>query len=180
MFNYANYNAVNAIFILMIALNTIIMSLTSACAEVIEQGKDAIPTFKFTYNQQVQRYVSTVDECVYAGGKLRIVYENARKDVLFKNSPRVYARYSFDGWQTCQDSQMSMNENGELSTIIDVNKNAANIQVAFFATYPYDNYRSWGFIWDSDYGKNFRIEVITKKEIEQKNKFDELMQMANK
>jgi|GEM_PF-5547706 len=175
MFNYINYNSLNAILILTVLMNSFCFYVKSASAETINKLKSATPTVYFTYDGESKKYIHyAIDGSLVSGAKARVVYDLKRKNILFKNNNSVYLRYSFDFWKTCQDVELKSSSTGELCAIIKIPENATTMQTAFFATYPYDNYKSWGFLWDSNYGENFKVNLISKKELAQKEKFEAL------
>lgn len=164
-----------------VLFNAMLVYTSSAAAEAVDKIKNGSPTLYFTYNGDSQKYTHfTVEGSLIAGSKARIVYDAKRKDVLFKNNSAVYMRYSFDFWQSCQDVELKHSASGELTAVIKLPANASTIQIAFFAAYPYDNYRAWAFIWDSNYGKNFSANLISAKELENKKKFENLSGAAEK
>ena len=175
MFGYINYSTLKALLALMVIFNAIAIQASSAAAETVSKLKSATPTLYFTYNGENEKYKHFVgDGSLIAGSSARIVYANRRKDVLFKNNCTVYMRYSYDFWQSCQDVELKTTATGELGAAIKIPANASTIQIAFFAAYPYDDYKSWGFIWDSNYGKNFTVKLVSKKDLEDKEKFERL------
>lgn len=175
MFSYINYSTVNALLAFMVIFNVIAIQASSAAAETISKLKSATPTLYFTYNGGTEKYKHFVtDGSLIAGRSAKVVYDTRRKDVLFKNNCTVYMRYSYDFWQSCQDIELKPTAAGELCATFKIPANATTIQIAFFAAYPYDDYKSWGYIWDSNYGKNFTVKLATKKDLEDKEKFERL------
>jgi hypothetical protein len=175
MFNYINYNTLNALLAMMVIFNLMAFRAPAAASEAVKKIKNTTATLYFTYSGEEKKYKHfIIDGSLIAGKKARIVYDNKRKEVLFDNNCSVYMRYSYDFWQSCSDVELKPTAAGELGAVIKIPEGASAIQVAFFAAYPYDNYKSWGYIWDSNYGKNFTVKLITKKELEDKVKFDAL------
>ena len=175
MFSYINYNTLNALLAMMVIFNLVALRVPAAASEAVNKIKNTTATLYFTYSGEEKKYKHfVIDGSLIAGKKARIVYGNERKEILFNNNCSVYMRYSYDFWQSCSDVELKPTVTGELSAVIKIPDNASTVQVAFFAAYPYDNYKSWGFIWDSNYGKNFTVKLITKKELEDKKKFDAL------
>lgn len=151
-------------------------STSPAFAASAEQAKKNAATVLFTYDAGVKRYEHRIEGKALAGSNLRVVYDTGRKNILFKNSDEIYMRYSYDFWKSCQDVKLTKNAKGQYVGLVTLPPEVTTMQSAFFAAYPYDNYRSWGFIWDSNYGKNFSVNIISKKEIEQMEKFDMICQ----
>jgi len=181
MFNYINYNVLNAILMAAVLFNAMMVYTSSAAAETLSKIRNGMPALYFTYSGENQKYSHfTAEGSLVAGRNARIVYDVKRKDVLFKNNSAVYMRYSFDFWQSCQDVELKRSVSGGLEAVIKLPANVSTIQIAFFAAYPYDNYRAWGFIWDSNYGKNFSANIISVKELEDKKKFESLNGAAEK
>ncbi len=177
MLSYINYNVFSFLVAVMVVFNALIVYVSPAAAEIAVKNKksDSIPVLYFTYNDEDNKYKHfTADSELIAGRKAKIVYDVKRKSVLFNNNSTVYMRYSYDFWQSCQDIELKADASGALTAIIKVPASVSTIQVAFFAAYPYNDYKSWGYIWDSNYGKNFTIKLITQKELDAKRKFDEL------
>lgn len=160
------------VFLISLITLSIFFNLYSISLANIKNENNNIPTIIFMYDEKTDTYQHITNDLIIAGKKVKIIYDLSRKEVLFKYSSVIYMRYSFDFWKTCQDSELKFDKNGKLSTIISVPEYATTLQIAFFATYPYDNYKYWGYIWDSNYGNNFTINIVTKKEIKQKEKFD--------
>lgn len=175
MFNYFNYNTLNALLAMMIIFNLTVLRAPAAACEAVNKIKNTAATLYFTYCAEEKRYKHfVINGSLIAGKKARIVYDNKRKEVLFDNNSSVYMRYSYDFWQSCSDIELKSTPAGELAAVIKIPAGASTIQIAFFAAYPYDNYKSWGYIWDSNYGKNFTVKLLAKKELEDKVKFDTL------
>lgn len=175
MSGYINYSTLKALLAFMVIFNALALGVSSAAAETKDKIQKSIPTLYFTYNGESQKYQHFVtDGSLVSGGGAKVVYDTKRKDVLFKNNGTVYMRYSFDFWQTCQDVELKPDSKGVLSARFQIPASATTIQIAFFAAYPYNDYRSWGFIWDSNYGRNFTVNLVTGKDLEQKEKFERL------
>ena len=172
---------INLNFLKVIAMAALVLSLAagpvaSAFAASSNQSGSNAASVIFTYNASVKQYEHHIEGKALAGSKLRVVYDTGRKNVIFKDSETIYMRYSYDFWKSCQDVKLTKNSKGQYVGLVTLPADVNTMQSAFFAAYPYDNYRSWGFIWDSNYGKNFSVNIISKKEIEQKEKYDMICQ----
>jgi hypothetical protein len=175
MFSYINYSTLKALLALIVIFNAIAIHASSAAAETINKLKSATPTLCFSYSGENEKFKHfVIDGSLISGRSAKVVYDTRRKDVLFKNNCTVYMRYSFDFWQSCQDVELKTTATGELGASFKIPANASTIQIAFFAAYPYDDYKSWGYIWDSNYGKNFTVKLLSKKDLEEKEKFERL------
>ncbi len=175
-----NFLKVFAITALVLSLITVPaaqgFSVPSAIASSAVQTQANASTVVFTYDASVKQYEHHIEGKALAGSKLRVVYDAGRKNMLFKSSDTIYMRYSYDFWKSCQDVKLTKNSKGQYVGLVNLPSEVTTMQSAFFAAYPYDNNRSWGFIWDSNYGKNFSVNIISKKEIEQKEKYDMICQ----
>ncbi|HNY11011.1 MAG TPA: carbohydrate-binding protein [Candidatus Wallbacteria bacterium] len=170
---------INLNFLKVIVSTVLVLSFVAgpaASAFAASSNQTNAASVVFTYNASVKQYEHHIEGKALAGSKLRVVYDTCRKNILFKNSDTIYMRYSYDFWKSCQDVKLTKNSKGQYVGLVTLPPDVTTMQSAFFAAYPYDNYRSWGFIWDSNYGKNFSVNIISKKEIEQKEKFDMLCQ----
>jgi len=181
---------INLKFLKVIAVTALVFSLTAIPAASKFSSSNAIAaqavstaqtqsnaaTVMFTYDAGVKQYEHHIEGKALAGSKLRVVYDAGRKTVIFKGCDTIYMRYSYDFWKSCQDVKLTKNSKGQYVGLVALPPDVTTMQSAFFAAYPYDNYRSWGFIWDSNYGRNFSVNIISKKEIEQKEKYDMICQ----
>ena len=130
-----------------------------------------VPVLEFRYDASTRGYTQQVTKTPVAGGRLRVVYSNERREVLFRYQERLWMRYSFDGWATCRDLSLAFDrERGTFEGTIDLPPYAGHVSVAFFTTY--EGKREWHTLWDSAYGNNFDIKILGRREFEEKRKTD--------
>lgn len=129
------------------------------------------PALEFRYDAATGAYTQRVSKSPVAGGRLRVVYTNERREVLFRYQERLWMRYSFDGWSTCRDLPLAFDrERGVFDGTIDLPPCAGHVSVAFFSTF--EGKKSWHTLWDSRYGNNFDIKVIGRRELDEKRRVD--------
>lgn len=179
MFNYVNYNAIVAALSILVFINGMFFRVSYAIAAAAEELRSKMAEIHFSYDVNTKGYFFSVIGEPAAGGQVRIVYEAPRREAIFKNSETVYMRYSFDFWRTCSDVQLKKDKKGNMSAVVRMDENASTIQTAFFAAYSQgdyskNDYKPWGWIWDSDFGKNFGVKIVSKKDIAQLEKFEKL------
>ena len=179
MFNYVNYNAIVAALSILVFINGMFFRVSDAIAAAADEVRAKMAEIHFCYDVNSKAYsFHTIGEPV-AGSQVKVVYEAARREAIFKNSETVYMRYSYDFWKTCSDVQLKKDKKGNMSAVVTMPENASTLQTAFFAAYSQgdyskNDYKPWGWIWDSDFGRNFGFNLVTRKDLAQLEMFEKL------
>lgn len=158
---------------LLIPLLITVIQLSAGATPLEATG---MATLVFRYDEVSQRYDQTLDRAPEAGGLLRVVYEAARHQVLFRHQDRLFLRCSDDGWASCRDVEMLRDrKTGRYQGIVRLARRPGTLELAFFTWY--ENQLAWHLLWDSEYGRNFCITVIDPLELEKKDRLARLEDM---
>lgn len=161
-----NDNNVFRTVILIITAASLITGILFFGTPAIAAGADSAAAL-FDFLKEDGSCVNSVSGTAIAGGEIKVVYKKARKDAVMKTPGRtVGMRYSTDFGGTFKDIYANADSCGDYEFVLRSGVNDRQLQVAFFTCDRYGH-----IYWDSNFGANYSINVVTASELVKRDRF---------